>query len=203
MGPVWVISYGKQVLGWPCRHFCPHKVHKHDWRLKEVCQVPRLLQLMKSSIINHTFCRQWFRNTVLQNKWDASSPGKYTAGWNLSLWEGSQVLGKKQSVAISVGLRPHQEAWEEGCEEGTEKGCEPFCSRAHAGLWSLDTKKRPNLGSRLFSLLLTDSYKLEVPNATARWIQPHRSVPMLGHRPNLKALRNQQQNCSFHREIRK
>ena len=95
---------------------------KNDWRLKKVCQVPRLLQLMKSSIINHTVCRKWFRNVVLQNKWDTSSPSEYTARWNLSPWEGSQVLGKSQSEAFSVGLGPHQEDWEERCEEGTEVG---------------------------------------------------------------------------------
>lgn len=101
---------------------CDTHIIRNEWRIKKDCQVPQLLQLMKSSIINHTVCRQWVRNLVLQNKWDTSSPGENTAWWNLSLREGSQVLGRNQSVAFSVGLRLHQEAWEKGCEKSTEKG---------------------------------------------------------------------------------
>jgi len=59
---------------------------------------------------------------MLQNKWDTSSPSEYTARWNLSPREESQVVVKSESVAFSVGLTRPREAWEDGREEGTEEG---------------------------------------------------------------------------------
>lgn len=106
-GPVWVPSQGKQA-------FLSEKKKKIDWGLKQVCQVPQLLPLMRS-VTNHTV-----RINDLET-WPLRTNGHIISWWDLSPREGSHLLSKCWRVAFSAELGLREEAWKEGYEDSSEE----------------------------------------------------------------------------------